>query len=181
MNAPTPYDHMQHPPAERTDPQHDPNDPDGKLLRLQKRFLRAFAWMRRAAGMTQREVAQATNWKQPYVARLEDERSPLIMALARVERYAQACGATGVLMFVDQQSGEVRRALALGDDGERILRSAAKRQRVADASAFSSVTVDDPYPSVTVSVEGAMFSFDDDVFDTEDDPGLAQQRRLSHT
>jgi len=98
-------------------------DPDGKLLRLQKRFLRAFAWLRRSAGLTQRELAQEAGWKQPYVARLEDERSPLIMAMARIERYALACGATGVMIFVDKQSGEVRRSLALGDDGVEMARA----------------------------------------------------------
>ncbi|MDE2564525.1 MAG: helix-turn-helix domain-containing protein [Burkholderiales bacterium] len=92
-------------------------DPDGTLLRLQQRFLRAFAWLRRGVGLSQRALAEAAGWKQPYVARLEDARSPLIVSMARVERYAQACGATAVLVFVEPHTGRVQRSLALGDDG----------------------------------------------------------------
>ncbi|MDE2082172.1 MAG: helix-turn-helix domain-containing protein [Burkholderiales bacterium] len=95
----------------------DAGDPAGTLLRLQQRFLRTLAWLRRSSGLTQRALAEAAGWKQPYVARLEDERSPLIVSMARVERYAQACGATAVLVFVEKASGRVRRSLALGDDG----------------------------------------------------------------
>jgi transcriptional regulator with XRE-family HTH domain len=93
------------------------DDSESKLLSLQIRFLSMFSWLRRSVGLTQREVAGIAGWKQPYVARLEDERSPLLGVLSRLERYADACGATGVLVFVDQQTGQVRRTLALGDAG----------------------------------------------------------------
>jgi transcriptional regulator with XRE-family HTH domain len=90
---------------------------DSVLLRLQDRFLRAFAALRRAAGRTQRDVAEATGWQQPYVNRLEGPSSALIGSMARVERYAQACGSTCVLTFLDPRTGQVVRTMALGDAG----------------------------------------------------------------
>jgi len=90
-----------------------------KRIELQDRFLRTFQWVRRAAGRTQAEVATTAGWQQPYVARLELEKSPLIDALARIEAYSQACGATAVLVFADPQTGEVLRTLALSEAGDR--------------------------------------------------------------
>ena len=87
-------------------------------LRLQDRFVRGFAWLRKVAGMTQSSVAQAAGWQQPYVARLEDARSPLLGGLSRLERYADACGFTTVLAFVDKETGVVVRTLNLGDAGD---------------------------------------------------------------
>jgi transcriptional regulator with XRE-family HTH domain len=87
-------------------------------LALQDRFVRGFAWLRKVAGMTQSAVAAAAGWKQPYVARLEDAQSPLLGGLARVERYADACGFTTVLVFVDKNTGAVERTLNLGEAGK---------------------------------------------------------------
>lgn len=87
-------------------------------LRLQDRFIRGFAWLRKVAGMTQSSVAAAAGWHQPYVARLEDARSPLLGGLTRLERYADACGFTTVLAFVDKETGAVVRTLNLGDAGD---------------------------------------------------------------
>lgn len=87
-------------------------------LALQDRFVRGFAWLRKVAGMTQSAVADAAGWQQPYVARLEDARSPLLSGLSRLERYADACGFTTVVVFVDKESGAVVRTLNLGDAGD---------------------------------------------------------------
>ncbi len=96
---------------------------------LQDRFVRGFPWLRKKAGMTQRDLASAAGWKQPYVDRLEDARSPLLGALARVERYARACGFTTVVVFVDKQTDAVARTLPLGEAGaaaaERLLAGGA--------------------------------------------------------
>ena len=110
------------------------------LLGLQDRFLRAFSWLRRTAGLRQRDVADAAGWQQPYVARLEDANSPLLRSLERVERYANACGATGLMVFLDRETGEVRRTMALGEAGvamERPLREALARQRSEPEPAFA--------------------------------------------
>ena len=109
-------------------------------LRLQDRFVRGFAWLRKLAGMTQSSVAAAAGWQQPYVARLEDARSPLLGSLTRLERYADACGFTTVLAFVDKETGAVVRTLNLGDAGdeaaERLLAmpnpvAVARRDRIS--------------------------------------------------
>ena len=56
--------------------------------------------------------------QQPYVDRLEDASSPLLKALCRLERYAQACKVTTVIVFVDPDSGKVVRTLPLGEQGQ---------------------------------------------------------------
>lgn len=103
-----------------------------EFLGLQDRFLRTFSWLRRVTGRTQRDVANATGWKQPYVARLEDANSPLLRSMERMERYANACGMTGVIVFFDEESGEIRRTMALGQSGtqfEEPLRDALRGQQ----------------------------------------------------
>jgi transcriptional regulator with XRE-family HTH domain len=112
-------------------PQATTRDDEAHLLRLQDRFLRALAGLRRAAGLSQRELADRTGWHQPYVVRLEGERSGLIAALARLERFADACGATALVTFVDPKTGQAQRTLALGDAGARLLASQRPRQPVA--------------------------------------------------
>jgi transcriptional regulator with XRE-family HTH domain len=97
------------------------DDDTARQLRLQDRFLRALAGLRRAAGLTQRELADRAGWHQPYVVRLEGERSPLIHSLARLERFADACGATALVTFVDPKTGEAQRTLALSDAGSKLL------------------------------------------------------------
>lgn len=107
------------------------DDDTSRQLRLQDRFLRALAGLRRAAGLSQRELADRTGWHQPYVVRLEGERSALIASLARLERFAEACGATALVTFVDPKTGKEQRTLALGDAGSRLLAPQPERQPVA--------------------------------------------------
>ena len=94
------------------------SDEEDKALALQDRFVHGFAGLRKRAGLSQREVAREAGWHQPYVQRLEDANSPLLRGLSRLERYAQACGVTAVLTFVDRQTGEVVRTLPLDETGE---------------------------------------------------------------
>lgn len=107
------------------------SDDDAAALALQDRFVRGFAWLRKVAGMTQQAVADRAGWHQPYVARLEDANSPLLGALGRAERYADACGHTTVLVFVDKESGAIARTLNLGEAGAEtaaaLLASGAER------------------------------------------------------
>jgi transcriptional regulator with XRE-family HTH domain len=94
------------------------SDEDDKALELQDRFVHGFSGLRKRAGMSQRDLAREAGWHQPYVQRLEDANSPLLRGLSRLERYAQACGVTAVLTFVDKETGEVARTLPLDDAGE---------------------------------------------------------------
>ena len=110
---------------------------EDKALALQDRFVRGFAWLRKVAGMTQRQVADAAGWQQPYVDRLEDARSPLLGALSRIERYAQACGCTTVLAFADARTGEVVRTLHLGEDGAATARRILQGEGLASAQGAS--------------------------------------------
>lgn len=119
-------------------------DPPDDAVALQDRFVRGFAWLRKVAGMTQRQLADAAGWKQPYVDRLEDARSPLLGGLSRMERYAGACGFTTVLVFVDKQTGTVARTLPLGEAGV----TAADRLLIPTAAAPVAVTVRKIVPGV---------------------------------
>lgn len=121
---------------------------DSELLGLQDRFLRGFSWLRKVAGLTQSEVAESAGWEQPYVSRLEDAESPLIGSLSRVERYANACRSTAVLVFVDPSSGKVQRSMALGETGVQL--EEAARESV------ESVTMSSPRLStVQIDWQGA--------------------------
>ena len=103
-----------------------------KAIALQDRFVRGLSWLRRIAGMTQQQVAEAAGWKQPYVDRLEDATSPLLKSLSRLERYARACKVTTVIAFVDPGTGQVVRTLPLDEAGEE---TALRLRESAEASA----------------------------------------------
>ena len=106
----------------RTEQEHD-------LVALQDRFVRGLTWLRRFAGKTQRDVAEFVGWHQPYVARLENPaESSLLKSLTLLESYAQACGATTLVTFVDPETGEIVGRLPLSDAAE----AAADRLRLAD-------------------------------------------------
>lgn len=108
--------------ASRTEEEQD-------LVALQDRFARGLTWLRRFAGKTQRDVAEFVGWHQPYVARLENPaESSLLKSLTLLESYAQACGATTLVTFVDPETGEIVGRLPLSDAAE----AAADRLRVAD-------------------------------------------------
>lgn len=61
--------------------------------------------MRKAAGLTQHELARAAGWSQPYVSRLErfDGREP---TLDVVEKWAHACGFEGEARFFRRGPGD---------------------------------------------------------------------------
>jgi|WetSurMetagenome_2_1015567.scaffolds.fasta_scaffold02272_11 hypothetical protein len=108
--------------ASRTEQEHD-------LVALQDRFSRGLTWLRRFAGKTQRDVGEFVGWHQPYVARLENPaESSLLKSLTLLESYAQACGATTLVTFVDPETGEIVGRLPLSDAAE----VAADRLRLAD-------------------------------------------------
>lgn len=108
--------------ASRTEEEQD-------LVALQDRFARGLTWLRRFAGKTQRDVAEFVGWHQPYVARLENPaESSLLKSLTLLESYAQACGATTLVTFVNPETGEIVGRLPLSEAAE----AAADRLCLAD-------------------------------------------------
>lgn len=88
-------------------------------LWLQDMVTRGLAWLRKSKGITQAILAEKTGWKQPYISRLEDANSPILPALQRIERYASACGYSGIITFVDQETGEIAQTIALSENAEQ--------------------------------------------------------------
>ncbi|MGJ7498111.1 helix-turn-helix domain-containing protein [Variovorax sp. RT4R15] len=70
--------------------------------------------LRKSLGLTQTTLAQRVGWRQPYVARLEGNPSESAAAMERLEKFANACGASTVLLFVDQRTGTIRESVAVG-------------------------------------------------------------------
>ena len=100
-----------------------------------RRLSGALVAMRKAAGLSQRALAEAVGWKQPQVARMESATGPWPTREA-LHDYARACGRTVGLVFVHPRSGHalhIDSAVAFGS-GERdqlLDRMADKNVRVS--------------------------------------------------
>jgi len=82
--------------------------------RLRRALSEALFRLRKSLGLTQTTLAQRVGWRQPYVARLEGNPSESAAAMERLEKFANACGASTMLLFVDQRTGIVRESVAVG-------------------------------------------------------------------
>jgi transcriptional regulator with XRE-family HTH domain len=84
--------------------------------RLQRTVAEALFRLRRAANLTQTALGNKAGWAQPYVARLERGEANSVSALEGVERYANACEVSAIVVFIDPKTQIVRDSIALGDD-----------------------------------------------------------------
>lgn len=82
--------------------------------RLRRVLSEALFGLRKSLGLTQSTLAQRVGWRQPYVARLEGNPSEAAAAMERIEKFASACGASTLLLFVDKHTGVVKESVALG-------------------------------------------------------------------
>ena len=72
-----------------------------------RRLALALVGMRRKAGRTQKQVAEAAGWDQGYVSRLEFGRGPL-PEVATVQRYAKACGGRSAYVLSDSEGATIQ-------------------------------------------------------------------------
>jgi len=70
--------------------------------------------LRKGLGLTQASLAQRVGWRQPYVARLEGNPSEAAAAMERIEKFANACGASAMLVFVDEKTGAIKDSVSIG-------------------------------------------------------------------
>ncbi len=82
--------------------------------RIRRVLSEALFRLRKGLGLTQTALAQRVGWRQPYVARLEGNPSEAATAMERLEKFANACGASTMLLFVDQNTGAIKQSVSLG-------------------------------------------------------------------
>ena len=66
--------------------------------------------LRKTANLTQEALGKKAKWAQSYVARLERGEANSVSAMEGIERYANACGASVVLVLVDPKTNIVQGA-----------------------------------------------------------------------
>ncbi len=83
---------------------------------LRRAMAEALFRLRKAADLTQAALGEKAKWAQPYVARLERGEANSISALEGIERYANACGVSAMVLFVDPRTLTVQSSVALGEE-----------------------------------------------------------------
>ena len=121
--------------------------------RVRRSLSEALFRLRRDLGLTQTVVAEAAGWRQPYVARLEGNPSDAAGALERIEKFANACGASAMLLFVDRRTGSVKQAVSVGEDEN--LRQAATNMVGASVAAVGGSVKAPEVEAVVLAVEEA--------------------------
>ena len=99
-------------------------DPEFERLyqrdRLRRIVADEFFRLRKTSGLTQEVLGQKAGWAQPYVARLERGEANSIGAIEAMQRYAEACGATAVMLYIDPLTLKVRGSVSLGQEAKVI-------------------------------------------------------------
>ncbi len=82
--------------------------------RIRRVLSEALFRLRKSLGLTQTTLAQRVGWRQPYVARLEGNPSEAAAAMERIEKFANACGASTMVVFVDEKTGAIKESVSIG-------------------------------------------------------------------
>jgi len=85
-----------------------------KSQRVRRALSESLFRLRKGLGLTQTSLAQRVGWQQPYVARLEGNPSEAAESMERIEKFANACGASTMLLFVDEKTGEIKESISIG-------------------------------------------------------------------
>jgi len=82
--------------------------------RIRRAMGEALFRLRKGTNLTQAALAERAGWQQPYVAKIERGDAQMITSLEGLEAFANAAGASALVVFVDRTSGAVRAQVPLG-------------------------------------------------------------------